>query len=405
MLSYEQALEIVKRRLAPRQTELVPLSKSVGRVLAQTIAADRDFPPFDRSAMDGFAVRSADVVEAPTELEVIGEIPAGVWPTGEVGARQTMRIMTGAPLPPGADAVQMVENSEPLDDGRRVRLTAAVSRPYQNVCRQGEDTRRGDTVARAGAFIRPGLVGALGALGYGAVPVYRRPRVAVWSTGDELVEVTETPKPQQIRDSNRYMIGAYVEQAGGEVLVSARIADDPRALRETLAAAEGADLWLLSGGVSMGQYDFVESALREVGVEIGFHKVRIRPGKPLLFGTRGELLVFGLPGNPVSSAVMMQLFVAPTLLGLQGATAIDPLIVPLRCMDELPPCGSRETYLPAIWVREGAETVVRPVRYNGSGDLLGFSQGSCLIRLAAQSPAVRVGDWVDVWMEPASVRG
>lgn len=404
MLTREQAFEIVKRSLHTTPTELVPLSHTLGRVLAETVTADRDFPPFDRSAMDGFAVRSSDLAKAPVELDVVGEVPAGVWPTTRVERGQAMRIMTGAPLPPGADAVQMVENSETLDDGARVRLTESLSSPYTHVCRRGEDVRRGDVVARAGSVIRPGSVGALGAIGCAAVPVRRRPRVIVWSTGDELVEVTEVPKPQQIRDSNRYMVEAYVSQAGGEVIGGGRIPDDPRVLRETLAAAPEADLWLLSGGVSMGEYDYVEGALREVGVEIAFHKVRIKPGKPLLFGTRGELEVFGLPGNPVSSAVMMQLFVVPALYGMQGVESIEPMIVPLRCMGELGDAGGRETYFPAIWVREGNETVVRPVRYNGSGDLLGFSGGSCLIRRAAKSPAVRVGEWVDVVLEPASTR-
>jgi molybdopterin molybdotransferase len=329
-LSVEQALDLVLKRCRVLEAEEVPLLESLGRVLATDARSDIDVAPFDNSAMDGYAVHASDLTAAtedsPVTLEVVSHIAAGDSSELEIGPGQAARIMTGAPVPPGADAVVMVEYTEAGDadgsTGGTVHVMRAVS-PGENIRRRAEEVSAGDVVLSAGEVIGPAAVGLLASTGHNTVTVHRRPRVAVISTGDELVEVVEKPGPGKIRNSNSYSITAQVIAAGGIPLRYPILRDDPQATRDafTRAAAE-ADFIVTSGGVSVGDFDYVKPVLEELG-EMEFCKVAMRPGNPQTLGSIEGVPFFGLPGNPTSTFVGFEIFVRPSLRYMQGHTKLD----------------------------------------------------------------------------------
>ncbi|HSD27418.1 MAG TPA: gephyrin-like molybdotransferase Glp, partial [Vicinamibacteria bacterium] len=320
MVLFEEALSIVLSEVTPLAAEPVSLDESLGRVLAEDVASDRDLPPFDRAAMDGYALRAKDVALAPVALEVVGEVRAGQWPDLAIGPGQAARIMTGAPVPPGADAVQQVERTEPLDEFR-VTVHAAIG-AGANIAPRGSEVREGEVVLAAGRVVDPSAVAVLASAGKDRVRVARRPVLGLLVTGDEIVDVAVRPGPGQIRNSNGPAVAAQARLAGADVRLLGVAPDRPEAIADALRAGLDADALVVSGGVSAGDYDLVEPALLDLGATFLFTKVAIKPGAPLVFGRLGRTLVFGLPGNPVSAQATFDLFVRPALLKMQGARAL-----------------------------------------------------------------------------------
>jgi molybdopterin molybdotransferase len=315
LISIDEGRARVLDAVHPLDVEDAALTEALDRVVARDIASPRDVPPFDNSAMDGFAVRAGP----PAELEVVGESRAGRPSPAEVGQGQAIRISTGAALPAGASAVVPVERARALDDpGERVWVDAADE--GANVRRAGEDVRAGDVVLRKGAVLGPAELGVAASIGCDVLPCARRPRVAVLVTGDELAEPGDPLEPGHIYSSNAFALGASVERSHATLVRRSTVRDDADSTSAALERAlEEADVVCVSGGVSVGPHDHVKPALRELGVAERFWGVALRPGKPTWFGSHDRALVFGLPGNPVSAMVTFQLFVRPALAALQGA--------------------------------------------------------------------------------------
>jgi molybdopterin molybdotransferase len=321
VLDLETAVAQVLAALPAPQTERIPLTESAGRILAETIVSPLDLPPFDNSAMDGYAVRAADVQgakpEAPARLCLQARIPAGETFAGELMPGECARVFTGAPVPRGADAVVMQEDAS--HEGNEVLILDAVQ-PRENVRFQGEDVREGATLAEAGEEIAPGLIGLLGAVGVGEITVGRRPVVGLIATGSELREAGQPLAPGQIYESNRAMLAALITRAGGQPRVYPLVRDTLDATRVALEQAFAeCDIVVTSGGVSVGELDFVKAAFTALGGELEFWRVAIRPGKPFVFGKLGGRFIFGLPGNPVSAFVTFLVLAYPALRRWQGA--------------------------------------------------------------------------------------
>jgi len=318
VLSVEEALERILATVRVLEPERVPILEALGRVLAEEVVADRNIPPLPNSAMDGYAVRAADVARVPARLQVIAEAPAGRLCPVEVGPGTAVRIMTGAPVPAGADTVVPFEHTRP--DGEWVEVLRET-RPGANVREAGEDVRAGQVVLSPGCVLRPQEIGMLAALGRMEVAVVRRPRVAILATGDEVVPPWETPGPGQIRDANSYTVAAQVRRYGGIPLILGVARDEETLIREGVrrALAERADLIVTSGGVSIGDFDLVKQVLAAEG-EMRFWSLNMKPGRPLAFGVVGGVPLVGLPGNPVSAMIATELFIRPAVLKMQGFT-------------------------------------------------------------------------------------
>jgi molybdopterin molybdotransferase len=314
LIEFEDARRIVLEHARPLASEAVALRDSLGRVLAQEITAPEDVPAFDNSAMDGFAVRAADTA-AGVRLRIVGESRAGTPAEIVVGAGEACAISTGAAMPTGADAVVRVEDT--LREDEEVELIVAVD-PDRDVRHAGEDVRAGEPILTAGQRIGPAELGLLASAAHASVLVGARPKVALVTTGDELIGVDEPMRPGAVRNSGSYVIPALVAAAGGEVVSAAHAHDDPQVVAEAIAAALAADVAVITGGMSVGVHDHVLEALDSLGVTRHFAGVALKPGKPTSFGSRGDTLVFGLPGNPVSSLMCFQLFARPALIALAG---------------------------------------------------------------------------------------
>lgn len=315
-IAVEEAQSIVIETVGEQPVDQVLLEGALGRTLAETIRSGEHIPRFDNSGMDGYAVRAEDMASAPVTLRVVGSAPAGAAPEETVEPGTCVQIMTGAPIPEGADAVVPVEWTQEAGPGE-VRIERAPE-VGQYVRPAGEDVREGQVVFEAGREVTPPVIGMLAKLGMAEVPVRVPPTVAIVATGDELVEITETPGPGQIRNSNAPALAAQVRTAGGEILPPLRARDDKTDIRRIVEQALEADVLVFSGGVSVGEYDYVKQVLDEMDIEMMFWKVRQRPGKPLAFGVLQGKPVFGLPGNPVSSAICFEQYVHPGLARMLG---------------------------------------------------------------------------------------
>ncbi|GMQ83079.1 MAG: molybdopterin molybdotransferase MoeA [Rhodothermia bacterium] len=309
-ISFQEARRVVMEAAAPLGNESVSLREAAGRTLAQAVVSSEDIPPFNNSAMDGYAVLAEDCASAPVWLEVVADIPAGRLYDGEIQPATCARIMTGAPLPSGADAVVPVEKTR--EEGGHVWIDEAPAKGV-HVRLVGEDVKKGEKVFNPGCVITPPVVGMLATLGFNPVSVVKRPEIVVISTGDELVASSKTPGPGQIRNSNGPALAAQVESAGGVAKAVLHAPDNPEDIRKAVEAGMGGDIFLFSGGVSMGAYDYVRTELENMGATWDFWKVNQRPGKPLVFGRYEDTLLFGLPGNPVSSAMCFEMYCRPLL--------------------------------------------------------------------------------------------
>jgi molybdopterin molybdotransferase len=381
MLEVAEALAEVLARVRARAPELTDLDPDVlGRVLAEDVRADADSPPFDKSLRDGYAVRAADCAAPDAELRVVAEVAAGAVPTVPVNTGECIRIFTGAPIPAGADAVVMQEDTQPLGD--RVRITDEKVKPGQWVFRRGTEMRAGDVVLPAGTVINPAALGVLASVGQTRASLFPAPDVFILPTGNELVEPGEPFKPGQIRNSNGPMLAAQVVRAGAIGKHHGIGPDKVENLRGLINnELDCADVVVIAGGVSVGKFDLVPAVLEELGVAVHFRQVRMKPGKPLLFGTKGSTLVFGLPGNPVSAFVCFELFVRPALRKLAGHADPGPVTMKLPLIEAVAEVNDRPTYRPAkLEVGESGWTV-RPLPWAGAPDLRGLQPADALIVL------------------------
>jgi len=402
MISVVDAIETVARVVRALGTQRVELSDCAGRILAEDIVADTDLPPFDRAQMDGYAVRAADVANTPAQLRIVGESAAGAGWHHEMNAGEAVRIMTGAPVPAGADAVQQVELTREPNGAGVVEILEPVE-TGRSIVKRANEIKSGETVLRAGEEINAQTIATLASFGYAQVKVGKRPRVAVMATGSELVDVNQKPGRDQIRDSNNYTIEAYAKSAGAIVERLPLAGDDTEQLKQQMSAAvERCDVLVTSGGVSMGVYDFTKTAFRELGAEIFFERVALRPGKPTVFGRIGETLIFGLPGNPVSVAVTFNLFVRAALRAMQGATETSLPEMTAVLARDVKGSKDRESYLPAVLRTDEKGTLLaEPLKWGGSSDFVSFARATALINVPADVKVVVAGTAVGIVRLPS----
>ena len=403
-MSFEEARRLVEQFAAgvsPKEVETVDLLAGLGRVLAEGILADRDFPPFARATRDGYAVRAADVAEIPARLEVVGEVKAGDWPEPgvcSVGRGQAVGIMTGAPLPEGADAVVMVEHTLPIREPAvklvEVRRSISVG---ENFVPRGAEARAGQLLLDRGRRLDHAGIAIAASVGKSRVQLFRKPRVAVLSTGDEVVEIDAMPGPAQIRNSNSYSLAAQVQNAGGEA-VRLEIAPDERGrLRTLIEEGLGCDLLLLTGGVSMGKYDLVEQVLGELKAEFYFTGAEIQPGRPVVFGSHKKYF-FGLPGNPVSTMVTFELFARPMIEALAGMAPQPLIFLRARLKSEIRTKTGLKRFLPAVLSGEFEDAEVELARWQGSGDIAALARANCYVVIPPDRERMEAGEWVSLLM-------
>jgi len=393
ILSFEEARSAVEREARnarPSGTESAELINSANRILAEPITADRDLPPFPRSTRDGYALRADD--RGP--MKVIGEIRAGI--TGElpkIKQGECAAIMTGAPLPPGADAVIMIEHTSL--EGNAVTLQREV-KPGENIVQQAAEAKKGDLLVQKGSRLTPAALAVVASAGRFELKVFARPKVAILSTGDELVEVTRQPAPTQIRNSNSYSLAAQVIAAGGEPVILPIAPDETNRLRELIEEGLRSDLLLLSGGVSMGKHDLVEPVLKELKAGFFFTGAKIQPGKPVVFGKAREKYFFGLPGNPVSTLVTFQLFAKPLVEALAGAAPHPLRFLQARLKADISVKPGLTRFLPATLSGEFDRTEVELVKWQGSGDVVSAAEADCYIVIPETPSQLSAGSGVNV---------
>jgi molybdopterin molybdotransferase len=385
-----EKLQNISRRPA---TETLALDQSLGRVLAESVQADRDYPPFNRSARDGFAVRCEDVAKLPARLKLIGETRAGEPSRYSLGAGETVEIMTGAPCPQNADGVVMVEHSR--REGDSILLEQGVP-ANRNIVFRGEESAQGDPLLEPGLRLDYPQIALLASVGRAAVSVYARPTAAILSTGDEVLPIDASPEPYQIRNSNAHSLAAQVRRRGGEPRILPIAADRPEDTRKLIRLGLESDVLLLSGGVSMGKYDLVEPLLDEIGAEIFITSVKIQPGKPLVFGMAGEVPIFGLPGNPISTMVTFEVFARAAVELLGGRADCELPFVEARLGSDFRHKPVLTRFLPARLAGEHGEARVDPVKWQGSGDLAAIARSNCYLVAAEEREFWQAGERISV---------
>jgi molybdopterin molybdotransferase len=435
VLPFEEARHVVEqhaKNISSIEPETVQLLQGLGRILAEEIAADRDFPPFARATRDGYAVRAADVAKVPTRLEVIGELKAGDSPDRYgVGRGQAIAIMTGAPLPSGAEAVVMVEHTSAVDEDAFGRMSNSpkfievrrILNQGDNFVPRAAEARAGQPLLHRGHRLDHAAIAIAASAGKSNVQVFRKPRIAVLSTGDELVDINAIPGPTQIRNSNSYSLAAQIQNAGGEPEQLPIAPDEPKRLRALIEQGLGYDLLLLTGGVSMGKYDLVEQVLAELKAEFYFTGAEIQPGRPVVFGSCSDLCgagasarspaadsqseragapaphrkyFFGLPGNPVSTMVTFELFVRPMIEALSGMTPQPLVFLSARLKSEIRTKAGLKRFLPAILSGEFENAQVELARWQGSGDIAALARSNCYVVIPPDREGLEAGEWVSV---------
>jgi len=408
MIPISKAFKIIDKETGVIDSEKIRLDHAVGRVLAQDIVADTDMPPFDRSQMDGFAVRAADVTQVPVNLRLVGESAAGRGWHETLKRGEAVRIMTGAPVPKGADAVQKLELAQETDkpgifgtsrDSKSsVRILESVDLG-RFIVGKGSEIKKGAVLFKSGTMVTEGMITGIAAFGYSEIKVAKKPVVAVLSTGSEIVAIDKKPGRDQIRNSNSVMLKVLCEQAGASARSLPIAGDDLEKLTTSISriANDGKiDVLVITGGVSVGKYDLTKAALKELGAEIFFEKVRLKPGKPAVFAKLGNLLVFGLPGNPVSSAVTFYLFVRRAIRRMQSALEVELRTGYARTAARMKGAAERETYLPVeLETNKDGILLAKPLKWGGSSDFVGFARAEALAKVP-KAKIYEAGEIVDI---------
>jgi molybdopterin molybdotransferase len=416
VLTFEDARRVVEEHashLTSASQQTLDLLQAAGRVLAEPITADRDIPPFSRSTRDGYAVRSSDLGNLPARLTVKGEIKAGPAPGNVpfiVHPGEAFSIMTGAPVPAGADAVVMIEYASLQQDC--VEITRGVA-PSENIVAQGAEAKCGALLLGKGTRLDESAIALAASVGKARLNVFARPRIAVLTTGDEIVAVDAQVGPAQIRNSNSFSLAAQIRQAGGEPVPLPIAPDEPHRLRQLIEQGLQSDLLLMTGGVSMGRYDLVEQVLAELHAEFFFTGAKIQPGRPVVFGCvpcragaiAGEVFAetshkyfFGLPGNPVSTMVTFELFARPVLEALAGMTPQPLMFLHARMKSEVRVKSGLKRFLPALLSGKYEDTQVEIVPWQGSGDIAARSRSNCYLVIPADREQLSAGEWVGVML-------
>jgi molybdopterin molybdotransferase len=423
ILSFEAARHRVEEHAAqlhPRGKELLSLLDSCGRILGEAIIADRNFPPFPRSARDGYAVRAADLEPLPSMLAIVGEIKAGAAPeeVPEVGAGQAAAIMTGAPAPRGSDAVVMLEST--MRQGDRVQISKTVA-AGENIVPPGAEAKRGERLLTPGVRLDSAAIALAASVGKSHLLVYAKPQVAVLATGDEVVDIDVRPGPNQIRNSNSYSLAAQIQATGAEPVLLPIAPDEPARLEELIGDGLESDLLLLSGGVSAGKYDLVEQVLATLDAEFFFTGAQIQPGRPIVFGriprpsgiqvsdpegsrrepalrdaAQDHIYFFGLPGNPVSTMVTFDLFVRPLLDALTGLSPRRLVFLHAKLKSEIKTKTGLKRFLPGLLSGEFEHTEVDLVRWQGSGDIAATARSNCYLVIPSDRTHIAAGEWMPV---------
>ena len=408
VLSFEEARHVVETQAAqlrPKSKELLELLEAAGQILAEPVIADRNFPPFARSTRDGYAIRSADLAKLPASLHVIGEMKAGAAETTlQVRPGQAVAIMTGAPAPPGSDAVVMVEHTS--RSGGRVEITRGVA-TGENIVSAGSEAKRGDRLLSPGMRLNHSAIAVAASVGRARILVYSKPRVAVLSTGDEVVDIDVPPGKHQIRNSNSYSLAAQIQAAGADPIMLPIAPDEPERLRELLLDGLDADLLLITGGVSMGKYDLVEQVLSGLNAEFFFTGAQIQPGRPVVFGRvpwenagestkPGFKYFFGLPGNPVSTMVTYELFARPIQEALSGMPPQKLLWLRARLKSEIKVKLGLRRFLPAVLSGEFEQAEVELLRWQGSGDIAATARANCYAVIPPDRDHIPASEWIPI---------
>jgi molybdopterin molybdotransferase len=397
MIQVQEALDQILSKIKYKGVEKVSLDKALGRVLAEDVVSRVNNPPLDNSAMDGYALIAEDIQSAtpasPVRLEVVEEIAAGYTAKGTLKRGQAMRIMTGAPIPPGANAVLMQEDTE--KDGNFI-LCMDKADERENIRTAGEDVKAGETVLKKGITLSPAHIGMMAVVGRSQIAVSQRPTVAILSTGDEILELDETPEGPQIFNSNGHMLSAQIKSAGGIPVYLGSAKDTEEDLMEKFAWALKADIVVSSGGVSVGDYDLVKSSLQKMGQEMLFWKVAMKPGKPLAFGHIGGTPIFGLPGNPVSSFVSFEQFVRPSLKKALGCADLSHKTVHARLTRTISKKPGRLHFLSSIVSWADGEYTVTPAGEQGSGILKSAANANGLLIFPLEAAEIQQGQEVAV---------
>ncbi len=394
MIPINEAIKIITCEAFTLPAETIDLHDSIGRILAENINADMDLPPFDRSQMDGFAVRAEDAKTAPARLRIVGESVAGKGFDRKVKSGEAVRIMTGARVPDGADAVQKVEETK--ESGGFVEILEPT-KIGQNINKLASEVKKGSQVFAKGEIVTAQMIAAIASFGYALVKVFEKPVVEIFSTGSEIVEINETPQKDQIRNSNSMMLKILAEQAGANAEILPQVHDDFETLKKRIAAAVGGQqsavsqkkskiqnpkpkILIITGGVSVGDYDFTKPVLRELGAEIFFEKVSLKPGKPAVFARIGDTLIFGLPGNPVSVAVTFYLFARRAIRLAQSAKNPELKRGFAVCADKIKGAKERDCYLPvSLSTDKKGRLTIESLRFSGSSNFIAFSRADALV--------------------------
>jgi molybdopterin molybdotransferase len=411
VLTFEDARRAVEAQAAKIQVheiETLDLIESAGRALAEPISADRDIPPFARATRDGYAVRASDLANLPATLNVVAEIRAGAKAEdipSDIALGQAASIMTGAPVPSGADAVVMIEYTTQLGDAVQVTRGVATG---ENVVPKGAEAPRGRVLLAPGTKLTEAGIALLASVGKAKLRVYTRPRVAILTTGDEIVGIERQPGPTQIRNSNSYSLAVQIQQAGGEPVILPIAPDEAGKLRPLIEEGLRSDLLILTGGVSMGRYDLVEQVLTEMKAEFFFTGAKIQPGRPVVFGRvpRGAdaaddkrtTYFFGLPGNPISTMVTFELFARPMLEALSGMIPSRLAFLHARLKSEIRVKTGLKRFLPALLSGEFEKSEVELVAWQGSGDIAATTRANCYIVVPPDIERIKAGEWVAVMM-------